>query len=132
MHQILGVERGRPSTPSDQGTVDGGSVESDDPTIAATNTQSNPVLNPTVAANIARSSSTTSSEGGMELGLGPSIGPGLTSECEKVPLPAPSRSQTVTLTVPSTYVPLILPNPKSSTWCPIRANVYAEDDLILR
>jgi hypothetical protein len=123
VHQIIGVERGRPETPSDQGTADAASVESDDPSQSGSN--------PVPLTALARSSSGTSSEGGVELGLISTQGP-LSLGGEKAPQPTLSKSQTVTLTVPSTYVPLILPNPKSSTWCPIRANVYAEDDLILR
>jgi hypothetical protein len=43
-----------------------------------------------------------------------------------------SKDSTQPLYVPSMYIPIILPVPKSSTWCPIRVNVYAEDDVILR
>ena len=42
------------------------------------------------------------------------------------------KDSTQPLYVPSMYIPIILPVPKSSTWCPIRVNVYAEDDVILR
>ena len=53
-----------------------------------------------------------------------------------LPLPLPgkalSKDSTQPLYVPSMYIPIILPVPKSSTWCPIRVNVYAEDDVILR
>ena len=48
--------------------------------------------------------------------------------CAKLPL----RDSSLPQYVQSVYIPIILPVPKSSTWCPIRVNVYAEDDVILR
>jgi hypothetical protein len=125
VRQIIG--KGRPEDSSDQGTADAAIVESNDASITQ-RTDINPVP---PAITVASSTSSTSSEGGVDLGLGATQGP-LSLGGENAPQPASSRSLKVALTVPSTYVSLILPSPKSSTWCPIRGNVCAKDDLILR